>query len=67
MIPEADVAMKSALVRGTQQATLLYHAGMIARAAGDSDRAKEHFAQAREINPHSIPLRWIRWMESKAG
>ena len=64
MLIEAESAMKQALSRGTREATLFYHAGMIARAGGDPARAKDCFTRAREINPHSIPLRWLRWMDS---
>ncbi len=66
MLPEAEAAMKSALARGTREATLLYHAGMIARASGDLARAKDGFTRARATNPHAIPLRWLRWLDSKA-
>ena len=65
MPAEAESAMQRALARGTREATLLYHAGMIARAGGDSGRAKDYFTRAREINPHSIPLRWLRWMDAE--
>jgi tetratricopeptide (TPR) repeat protein len=67
MLAEAERMMQKALARGTREATLLYHAGMIARAGGDRERAKDCFTRAREINPHSIPLRWLRWMDSQAG
>ena len=65
MLSEAESAMQKALTRGTREALLFYHAGMIARAAGDPARAKDFFTRAREINPHSIPLRWLRWMDSE--
>lgn len=65
MLPEAEAAMTRALARDTREATLLYHAGMIARASGDIPRARTHFTQARAINPYAIPLRWLRWMETK--
>jgi tetratricopeptide (TPR) repeat protein len=65
MLAEAESAMQKALARGTREAILLYHAGMIARAAGDPAQAKDYFTRARDINPHSIPLRWLRWMDSK--
>jgi tetratricopeptide (TPR) repeat protein len=67
MQAEAEQMMQKALARGTREATLLYHAGMIARAGGDPERAKDCFTRAREINPHSIPLRWLRWMDSQTG
>jgi tetratricopeptide (TPR) repeat protein len=67
MLPEAERAMRKALAHGTREATLFYHAGMIARAGGDPVRAKDFFTRARDINPHSIPLRWLRWMNSIDG
>ena len=67
MLAEAEPTMQKALARGTREASLLYHAGMIARAGGDPERAKDCFTRAREINPHSIPLRWLRWMDSENG
>jgi tetratricopeptide (TPR) repeat protein len=67
LLAEAESAMQKALVRGTRNATLLYHAGMIARAGGDIGRAKDYFCRARDINPHSIPLRWLRWMDTENG
>jgi tetratricopeptide (TPR) repeat protein len=48
---EAEAAMEKALAQGTIEAPLLYHAGVIARAGGDQDRAKTYFARARAINP----------------
>jgi tetratricopeptide (TPR) repeat protein len=67
MLAEAESAIQKALARGTREATLFYHAGMIARAGGDSGRAKDYFTRARDINPHSIPLRWLRWMDTDDG
>jgi tetratricopeptide (TPR) repeat protein len=63
MLTEAESAMQRALARGTREAALFYHAGMIARASGDPGRARDHFARARDINPHAIPLRWLRWID----
>ena len=51
MLPEASKAIAKAVGRGTQSAPLYYHAGMIAKAGGDLDRAESFFAQARELNP----------------
>jgi tetratricopeptide (TPR) repeat protein len=48
---EAEATMQKALVQSTSEAPLFYHAGMIARAGGDQDRAKTYFARARAINP----------------
>ena len=49
--------------RGTREATLLYHAGMIARAAGDP-AGQGRFHRARAINPRSVPARWLRWLDA---
>ena len=57
-------ASRQALARGTRSATLLYHAGMIARAGGNIPQARECFTLARSINPHAIPVRWLRWLEA---
>jgi len=65
LMPEAEAATRKALARGTREATLLYHAGMIARAGGDTARAKDCFTRARAINPRAIPLRWLRWMDAE--
>ena len=66
MQAEAEAAIGRALAKGTRRATFFYHAGMIARAGGDPARARECFTEARAINPHSVPLRWIRWLEAQA-
>ena len=65
MQPEAEAAIARALARGTRRATFFYHAGMIARAADDPARARTYFTEARSINPHSVPLRWLRWLETQ--
>jgi tetratricopeptide (TPR) repeat protein len=49
---EAQAAMKEALRLGTQDATLLYHAGMIACAAGERDLGKSYLEKALKLNPH---------------
>lgn len=41
---------------GTQDATLHFHAGMIAAARQDHRAAREHLAHALAINPHFSPL-----------
>ena len=66
-IADADAAMHKALARGTREATLFYHAGMIARAADDPARAKDYFSRARAINPGSVPLRWLRWLDAQSS
>ena len=65
MLAEAESAIRSATARGTREAVLFYHAGMIARASGDPARAKAYFTQARDINPRAIPRRWLRWLGSE--
>ncbi|MBV9773207.1 MAG: tetratricopeptide repeat protein [Gemmatimonadetes bacterium] len=48
---EAAVAMKQALRTGSEDALLLYHAGMIESALGRRDAAREHLERALEVNP----------------
>ena len=48
---DARAPMAAALAQGTQDATLFYHAGMIARAAGDSAAARDFLRRARTIAP----------------
>ena len=55
-IAEAAAAMRSALRLGTQDARLLYHAGLIARAAGDTAAAREHLTRALALSPSFDPL-----------
>jgi len=55
-IGEAQTAMKEAMKLGTQDAKLYYHAGMIARAAGDKGAAKENLEKALKLNPKFDPL-----------
>lgn len=55
-IDEAQAASKEALRLGTQDARLLYHAGMIARAAGEKAAAKDFLQRALSLNPHFDPL-----------
>jgi tetratricopeptide (TPR) repeat protein len=53
---EARRTMASALARGTRDAMLLYHAGMIEKAAGNRDRAREYLERAVEVNPRFHPI-----------
>jgi hypothetical protein len=55
-ILEASSAMKEALRLGTQDPTFFYHAGMIARAAGDELKAREYLSQAMRLSPKFDPL-----------
>jgi tetratricopeptide (TPR) repeat protein len=54
-LDEAQAAMKDALRLGTEDARLFYHAGMIARAAGDRTSAKDFLRRAINLNPHFDP------------
>jgi len=50
--PEAALrAMTEALKLGTKEARLFFHAGMIHRAAGDSEKAREYLQRALATNP----------------
>jgi len=55
-LPEAKRAIQSALRLSTQDARLLYHAGMIAQAAGDPAAARAYLKRALALNPHFDPL-----------
>ena len=48
---EARRAMTSALAQGTQDAMLFYHAGMIERAAGNPDAARDYLRRATLLTP----------------
>src|SRR6185503_7176642 len=50
-LDEAQTLIKEALKLGTQDAKLFYHAGMIARAAGDHEAARDFLKRALELNP----------------
>jgi len=53
---EAQAAIKEALKLGTLDTKLLYHAGMIARQAGDRATAADYLRRARALNPGFDPL-----------
>lgn len=55
-LPEAQTAMKEALRLGTKDARLYYHAGLIARAAGDRSGARAYLKRALALNPQFDPL-----------
>lgn len=48
---EAKPAMEKALARGTLDAKMFYHAGMIDAALGNSDLARKQLSRALKINP----------------
>ena len=52
---EAQTAIKEALRLGTQDAQLFYHAGMIARAAGDRVGARDYLKRALTLNSQFDP------------
>jgi tetratricopeptide (TPR) repeat protein len=52
---EAWPLAREALAQGTEDATLEYHAGVIAGALGDSAAARAHLARALAINPRFHP------------
>ncbi len=55
-LQEAQTAIKNALRLGTRDAKLFYHAGMIARAAGDSNGARDYLQRTLDLNAHFDPL-----------
>lgn len=55
-IPEAQTAIKEALKLGTKDARLFYHAGMIAKAAGNRSEAQRFLKTALSLNPRFDPL-----------
>ena len=48
--------MADALRLGTRDARLLFHAGMIHKALGDPDRARDYLGQALALNPRFHPI-----------
>ena len=51
-LADARAASDAALRMGTQDPMLFFHAGMIARALGDTSAARRDLAHALELNPH---------------
>lgn len=52
LIDEALSAIIQALRLGTQDARLFYHAGMIFRKAGETEKAEEYLRRAAQVNPY---------------
>jgi len=52
---DARSAMRHALALGTRDAMLFYHAGMIERALGDRDAARQRLTDALAVNPYWHP------------
>lgn len=63
-VEEAQLAIRGALRLGTQDARLFYHAGMIARAAGDRNGAADFLRRAIKLNPYFDP--WQSRVAEKA-
>lgn len=55
-VAEAQAAIKEALRLGARDSKLLYHAGMIAQAAGDRVSAAQLLKQALDLSPAFDPL-----------
>jgi tetratricopeptide (TPR) repeat protein len=53
---EARRYADEALRLGTRDALMLYHAGMIAQAQGDSSAARDYLRRSLEVNPYFSPL-----------
>jgi tetratricopeptide (TPR) repeat protein len=64
---DADAAMTTALAFGTRDAKLMYHAGMIAAALGDTSRARTSLQAALGLDPSFDPLQAQRARETLAG
>ena len=52
---EAGQAKEKALELGTPEPAFYYHAGMIERALGQHDQARQHLEKALALNPHFDP------------
>jgi tetratricopeptide (TPR) repeat protein len=53
---EARLASDQALAQGTQDAKVLYHAGLISKALGDAGRARDELHRALALSPRFDPL-----------
>ena len=54
LLDEADREMTLALAQGTQEATMMHHASLIAQARGDKARAASFLERARALNPYLL-------------
>lgn len=63
-LDEAQVAINDALRLGTEDARLFYHAGMIARGAGNRSSAADFLRRALKLNPYFDP--WQSRVAKKA-
>jgi tetratricopeptide (TPR) repeat protein len=61
---EAKAAVKEALRLGTEDARLFYHAGLIAKAAGDAAGARTYLERALALSPQFDPLQSRRAREA---
>jgi tetratricopeptide (TPR) repeat protein len=64
---DADAAVARALAFGTRDAKLLYHAGMIAAALGQPDRARTLLEDSLRLDPSFDPLQAARARDTLAG
>jgi tetratricopeptide (TPR) repeat protein len=63
---EARQYSSQALRLGTQDALMLYHAGVIAQAQGDHVAARDYLKRALALNPHFSPLFAVRAQQTLA-
>lgn len=70
---DAVAPMKEALRLGTKDARLWFHAGMIHRAVGEPDKAREYLQRSLATNPHfhilqaEVARRTLRELEGQFG
>jgi Flp pilus assembly protein TadD len=66
-LAEAESAIHAALHLGTQDARLLYHAGMIAQAAGDGPHARDFLDRALRLSPRFDPMQARVAQQARSG
>lgn len=66
-LTEAQAAIKEALRLGTKDALLYYHAGMIARAAGDTTAMQNYLKLALKFNANLNPLQALNAKKALAA